>query len=682
MALTSVHDVLEVEKRISAINEKREQLALRLKRAQEVSVGGNGGGNHNVGDGIMDTMGTDVDSEEYLRSIAKDITSNATSLEGIRRLRTKYGALRVLDVLERAFKQRETKDLALVELGSLREEMDGFEEETSLQELDRVGKRVASVRERLGDDSDEGLAAYNQLNGAVSLRAKVLCGQFKDRLLESKWDTSATISSDTMGDLRRRSTDLYKLSLLIIGNLNHNQSSFFWNFQCIANNFEIKFTYHFHDDSLKMETFFKYMNDYLNKNLYRCISIFHDEVHGITRQLIHEQFIDHVLQPIREKVVSGLSHADSKVLISLISEILNTDKNLETFFHYHGRGMISLVPAEIWDMWLAYEVETATNQFDKLISNPKEMVESSSDFIKLLNKVYSYLKPFYGLEFEPLKKYKLLSCSQIFIKLSSLYLDRLLTINSLGDTHTGEDELNQTLMKLQNINIVYERIIELSEEYIFIHLTDVVNEWESKNYTTLFQNVLEDYRKIMEESVQPTVVHRVKKLLKESLRNYFKLGVWSTVANPDSDTATSELVDAIKLITRIMMKLDSLSIPLAVSTCIKNELLNIIVNYFIESILKLNKFSKQGLDQFELDFRTIRDALNLSNDNTNAQEGVLFELVKVLSLKYDPDGQKFFGTAYIKELNYRDLKNHLRIKTLTDFEIQDALYRIAYGNIL
>lgn len=615
--------------------------------------------------------------ESYVEGIALDISKNATSSVKVTELRQKYGDLKILNTLEAMFLQQEMLESSLDQLNQLNEDIGSLTEETSLSDLEVLGSSLAALRISLGDRLEAQLAC-SRFSEILSQKAKALSNGFKKVLLESKWDTSAKVPSGTVLELRSFSTELFRLSRLSVED-NCNE---LWNFQCIANNFKIRFTYHFHDDSFNIETYFKYLDDYLTRNLYKCIYIFHDEDHGLTKQLVHEEFISHVLQTIREKVETCLLQNDMKVLISLISQILKTDKNLETSFHYHGTGMISLVPSQVWDLWLSYETETAMKQFTKLTEDSKVVIGSSTDFIKLLNKIYNYLKPFYGLEYEPLRKYKLLSCSQIFINLSSSYLDYLLSVDSLSDVHTEEEELYQTLMKLQNFNIVNQKITELSQEYIFVYLTDVVNERESKNYSTLFQNVLEEYRKVIEDSIQPTSIHRIKKLLKESLRNYFKISVWSANSNQVPDSPNSELVNAIKLMTRIISRLDSLSIPLAVSLSIKNELLNIIVNYFIESILKLNKFNEQGLRQFTLDFQAMRDSLSLPDGNLNVQEAILLELVKVLSLKYDEDCEKFYKTAYIKESNFGDLKNRLAIKSLIDSEIQDALYRIAYGNIL
>ena len=134
--------------------------------------------------------------------------------------------------------------------------------------------------------------------------------------------------------------------------------------------------------------------------------------------------------------------------------------------------------------------------------------------------------------------------------------------------------------------------------------------------------------------------------------------------------------------SRIILGLDSLDIPLEVSLAIKNDLLNIIVNYFIESILKLNRFNRIGLNQFRLDFHALKESLNLPDTAVSSQEIVITELLAILDLKYDTNHSEFFETSYIKRAEYNELRALLSIKKLKDSEIQDALYRVAYGNVI
>lgn len=157
-----------------------------------------------------------------------------------------------------------------------------------------------------------------------------------------------------------------------------------------------------------------------------------------------------------------------------------------------------------------------------------------------------------------LVRYKLMTCSLIFMNLTSSYLDYILTVDSLNETRTKEQELYQTMAKLQHVNFVYRKIKSLSSNFIFIQLTDIVNSTESKKYNSLFQNVENDYEKAMSTDMQNSIVHRIQKLLKETLRNYFKISTWSTLEMSvdenigPSSVPSAELVNSINVLRRLI----------------------------------------------------------------------------------------------------------------------------------
>lgn len=645
--LAGVEDLFEVDKRINAVETERQQLAGRLERAHEQHE-------------------QRLEAARRNRELADEIVQKATSLANVRSLIERYGHLQPLEELERLYLEQEAQQRAKERMGALGEQLDS-QTEVSLDTL-------ANWHAELADIGGSG-PVYKQFDEIRRRKARKLSEDFKQTLLESKWDTDSFVPV-AVESMRQASIDLYSL-----GQMNFNGAPDLWNFECIANNFKIRFTYHFHKDAFKLETYFNFLNDYLQANLHKAISIFHNALKGLSKRFVLEQFINHVLFPIREKVRANLQTDDRKIIVTLISQILNTDRNLSQKFLYHGDGLISLISPDTWELWLNYQVSIATKQFQQITADPKEMAKSAVDFVRLLNKVYDTLKPFYELEAPFLCRYKLLSCGQIFIGLTSTYLDHLVAADALDKQHTDEEGLFQTLTKLQNFNIVYRKIFELSHEYVMISLTDIVNEKEHKNYQSLYQSVLNDYRKVIDDMTLPTVIHRIKKLLKESLRNYFKIGSWSS-SDQQSDTASAEVVSAIKLMNRMMLKLDSLEIPTEVSLSIKTELLNIMVNYFIESILKLNRFNRVGLDQFQLDFNVLKESLNIPENVPNSQEVVIKELLSILGMKYDSDKKRFFETSYIKRAEFANLRQLLSIKSLKDSEIQDALYRVAYGNVV
>ncbi|GCF00521.1 hypothetical protein ZYGM_001571 [Zygosaccharomyces mellis] len=674
MILSSFDDLLNVDTKIDQINLERDALAVQLNSTRDEM------------EKVWKQKSDNGSDQSQLEIIASDISENAISLSDVVGLREKYGDLQVLLRLQDLFEDQERAENNLEKLQNLDAEINELCElelsKLSIDKLKQLHLELQSTKFGVGN-SQFARDIYSKFEEKlVGRKAQELMEQFNASLLECKWDTPifVPLSNQSITLLRNQSVTLYQLSqLYIIG----DNPSVLWNFKSITNNFTVRFTYHFHDVSFKIETYFRFLKEYLAENMHKCTSIFHDEDNGLSKQLVHEQFINYVLQPIRDRINTILFQNDQASLITLISQIISTDKELLHSLHYHGEGLISLVPPSIWDRWLNYEVQVAMTQLTKIVSSPLNLARSASEFVKLINKMYEYLEPFYSLEGgEILQRYKLLTCSQIFMRLFSSYLNFVLQVDTKTDK-LPEEQLYHTLIKLQNINVVNRKISELSLEYIFVHLTDVVNQREDKNYYSILQNVQESYQQIVENGNQGTVVHRIQKLLKESLKNYFKSGNWCLQNGPlDSNSPSSELVNSIKLMNRIMVKLDSSIIPLEVVLEIKSQLLNVIVNYFIESILKLNKFNKEGLEQLKVDFCALKNSLNLPEPVNNSQVAVLTEILKILYMKYDDSAEIFIDTSYISQRDYRKLRSYYDINFLKDSEIQDALYRVAYGNVI
>ncbi|CCD26506.1 Tip20p NDAI_0H03330 [Naumovozyma dairenensis CBS 421] len=671
--LTDINDLFSIDDEIQKVQKQRDSLIVQLKTAQQNTIPNN-----------------DSNHENQAESIANDIEYNANNIVEIKKLKEKYGNLQIFQRLEDFYRKQEVHDSNLRKLDELNDEIAQLSQQEpkdfNIEELTKVSSELKELESELQSTND--IEKVNILisdfnTNVLTKIANDIGNAFKEKLLESKWDTKSTISIETkeITELRQTSSLLYKISDLYL----QTDEPILWNFKCLANNFNIRFIYHFHDSTSNIETYFRYLNEYLTTNLYKCINLFHDQTNGLTKQLIHEQFINYVLEPIREKVQSTLSQNDSKTLIILISQIISTDKNLLKSFHYQGKGLASLLTDELWDKWIQFEVTTSTRQFETITNDPNDLPDTAADFIKLLNKIYDYLEPFYDLESESIQRYKLITCSQIFMNLTSAYLDYVLTVDYLGEKRTKMQELYQTMIKMQNLHLVYKKIYHLSGKPIFVHLTNIVNEKESKRYNSLFQDILRDYRKNMEDDIQNSIIHRIQKQIKESLRNYFKIGSWSVMEkNNDTPMAvSSELVTVINAMNEIISRLDSLEMPYELQLNIKNELLNIIVNYFIESILKLNKFNQYGLLQFKLDYETLKTTLQLPTHSNNSQDYKILRLLQILNIKYDNElYSKYVSKEYIKMANFDNLRHDLSITNLSDTDIQDGLYRIIYGNII
>lgn len=668
VTMNDIQDIFDIDKNIESINNQRKQLSSKLTNNEKL---------------------IQILSEQTpnFKSIADDLIENIHQLSDVDHFKQKYGELQILDIIESKLIEKLAYNSNIKELKQVENDID----EIIASDLGKTSyANLSVIHNNIKNILSEGHITENEpvLQAIFNKFDQLLLSPFCEReyeclnqlLLNSKWDTNKFLLSDntSLNSLRSRSSNLFKLDLLYLQKENRQ----FWTFKSLATNFQIRFTYHFHNSNSKdIAVYFKFLNDYLNANLNKCITLFQNNDVGLTKELLHKEFINHILQPMRDRINNTLSNNNLNSLITLISQIIYTDKNLIKTFHYNGNGLVSLISDKFWDIWINYEIKTIINQYHVITENPKDLIKSGYNFIKLLDKVYDYFKPFYELDFEPLLKYKLQTCSEIYLDLSSRYMDYILTTNSLPDKYSKEEELYQTISKLELFNIVYNKLNELSNQSIFIKLTQTVNKTESKEYISVFQDILSNYRENMLMDLQKAIIHRIQKLLKDSLQTYFKIGMW-TLNELTEEAIRPEMTNTVNMLRQIITKLENSDIPPAILFNIKNELLNIMINYFIESILKLNKFNRMGIYQLKIDFKSVKETLNLLCDFQNKQEIIFSEIMSIIDLKYNDEYVEFANSSYIKKGDFNQLRKRLHIMQLTDNDIQDALFRIAYGNII
>ncbi|CCE62512.1 hypothetical protein TPHA_0C03600 [Tetrapisispora phaffii CBS 4417] len=711
--LRDINDILDITSKIEEVNRERDELASKIQKINATSEL---------------ALRESTHRDKIVTEATKDILNNAKSLDSVIELKDKYGDLSILNNLQEHFKKQKKIDLALKDLENVESDINSLFLDSIINTNYEVVKEIADklnvfVSEYLNLDSKIStflqslIKKFNEefLENYIS----VISEDFEKELLEAKWDKIDYMLriDDNVLKLRALSTNIYKFSqCYIICNENDNnklQKFRFRNFKSIANNFKIRFMFHFHETNLnnkkfKLQIYFQFLNSYLSENLYKCINIFHDHRNAISESLVHEQFIDHILEPIRTKIkfilMNKKKENDIKTLLILISEILTTDKNLTKSYKYQGNSLINLIPSDIWDLWVSYHIEVSTKQVDSLFnvnnpnanSNEDQLTNSSKDFIKLFNKFFLNLEAFFELSLISIhEEYKLILFSKIFLNLINKYLSFVLEINILkdGNKHSKQEELLQTLIKLENLSIVNKMLIEYSNNLIFIQLTDLVNKQNKSNsqkINSIFENVINEYETNINHDIKDSIIYRIQKLLKESLLKYFKISskTWSTISD-NSDNAnknmhiSSELSNTVKLMTNINTQLKNLDIDQSLKFSIGNEILNITVKYFTENILKLNIFNRQGLMQVKHDYESVVMSLDILNDDyINFNHKIMLESLAILNLKYDFNAQEFTLKEYAKGNQFTDLKDYLSIKYMNDSEIQETLFRIVYGNIV
>lgn len=326
--LNDINDLFELEQRIQEIESKRGQLAQDLQQ-------------------YRDQLNNKAKEQSQLDQLADHIVNSQDDLEAIRNLKLNYGELAILDELETKLEAGVTKNAVVDGLKALEPRLDGLissGDTASVDEVVGLYQDLNSAVNGVSPSTDDYIQYifFKFEDDVVKKLIRAREETFNELLFKTYWDNQKkhTLTAEQREQLKSMSTELFRLSKCIL--MNHD--NVLWNFKCIAHNFKVRFTYHFHNSTTNIETYFKFLNDYLQENLYHCITLFYDEDSGVTKPLIHEEFINHVLDPIRDKIRSTLSTNDLKTSILLISQVLATDKVLSKTFHYRGNGLaLSLI---------------------------------------------------------------------------------------------------------------------------------------------------------------------------------------------------------------------------------------------------------------------------------------------------------------------------------------------------
>ncbi|KAL6948792.1 hypothetical protein ACO0QE_001265 [Hanseniaspora vineae] len=373
----------------------------------------------------------------------------------------------------------------------------------------------------------------------LSLKAD-LSQNFNQFLLDSNWDSHKFNNHDLIPAMKAKSNQLYHFSVLV-QEWCPSEPMQYWNFESIANNFKIKFIYHFSNTqqqgaSQSIETFFSFMESYLNENLFKCIAVFHEEDIGLTKLTVHDQFINYILDPLRKKIKKTLTsivdnQKDLETLVRLITQIFKTDEILWEKYSYSGDGLITLLPNNVLKIWIQFETDIVDKQYVKNFSNYKGLSKITQDgpnFVKYLLNLYSYFHPFLAVTAEKFFQYKIMVFKKIFLNLLKSFRESNMNYQQSNET----DELThfeENVVRLKNMNSVYETMYVLEKQSDCIILNTQFNEITESHYKTLFQAEMAEYQNSVNALLE-SLVHRFKKMFGNSLRTYFKVNTWSSLS--------------------------------------------------------------------------------------------------------------------------------------------------------
>ncbi|SCU90608.1 LAMI_0E02828g1_1 [Lachancea mirantina] len=671
--LTSVEDLKDIGRLIDDVQSERSHIAEKL------SLVGRFGAENGASTGATE------DVDDMVDKAAQEI-SEARNMMDVARLRHEYGDLTILRELESNF-LRETRRIAEEdeqnEAEQMVHELETLQTTPGITQLEKWHARIQSL-ELLPEN-----AVYRALTekfGALVQEKSATQQQLFEKLaLDVRWDSSHFQNDvDDVQNLNEMASILFRLDILA----GHTpESDELWSFSSMAKSFHLKFIYLFNnqvqEQPQSIQTYFAFLDRYLAHNLFKCIDIFSNPEIGLTPEMVLRNLINHILHPIRQKVKSTLmktAEQDAgeslKTLIVLISQIFINDNSLLKKHYYDGPGLVSMIPSDVMDTWLTFEVRSATSQVEKMKQLP--LSKSCTDFQILLENLLKYFEPFFDLEYPPFMEHKLKVTNRIFMGLPGSLCDHIL--NYSGDnmiSFENEAQFKQTVEKLQYLRKVENILNKYQNMLPFVNQTVYLNEQTNSSYPTVFSDVLKRFSKAI-ITVRESIVHRLKKLISANLRVYFKINEWArlTVA---TDQPMAELLGTVRSLQDLFNYMTLHESVRDVIFCVQNEALKIIIHFMDDYVVNLNKFSQCGLEQLQTDYSALRETLNMNPEQSpyNTEEAAFLEKLRILELKHigSEDSSKFLSKAYIEGQSYAELRTSLEIWHLPDSQIANSLYR-------
>ncbi|CAM9020618.1 unnamed protein product [Wickerhamomyces anomalus] len=534
---------------------------------------------------------------------------------------------------------------------------------------------------------------YDKLDQLIiSLKPK-----YQQALVESagssKWVNSSSIAPNLETDFH---------NLLNLQSLLNKQPKYpdtLWAFETLASNFKISFDYHFNTEKEtnridRPELFLNYFTNYLSNHLSKFVGVFQLQDTEYSDRFAHSEFITALLKPVREKFSQVLKilrssleeenpktqEANTQLLIHFIKETITFDQALVSDFYYdplddgNWEGLFALFNYTDLEKWLNYETKLNVANFESIInsSNCFHIDYTSVGDAQLKPTFFAkiYLR-FWNLIFKDLE--------DGFIAFNELFKKSRSVIHSAKNNTeidiTGTKGLERLFRIYCSLKYTINSLNYWNQEFIFIELNSLFNEYSTNKTLSLFSSILSDYNSLAEKTLQ-LINSFYSKTTTTLLRNYTQLNDWNDRSSPAPTTFTAQLasvIDTLQELNQFTVKVISTNEFLVV----KNSLSYSVADYFFNNIIKSNHFSHKGIKQLELDFSIVWEKLQLSRKFPLYKK--LIEAFQIMNL--DDEQITQFGpfntvNQFAKSGHFEILREVLQLEYLTDSDLLDLLLRI------
>lgn len=705
---TNIQDLDTVNNRIKELEDERAELQRKSDPNQQQS------------------STTSIDFEELSKQLELSIANS--DIDTINALIIGHGELPSLVAAKNLVLERKQL-LSLKFQQSRYEEINGKLDETTY--FDFVG--LKELKSDIGNlvDPEYKQSLYEQLDQLIISFAP----KYRQALIESagssKWVNSTSISSNLENDYH----NLLNLQSLLYQQPIYPEP--LWVFETLAGNFKISFDYHFNTEKEtnridRPELFFNYFTNYLSNHLSKFNSIFQLQQTEYHQRFAHTEFVTALLIPVRDKFLQVVEilrkslqdeedikykEQNTQLLIHFIKETITFDQALITQFYYDPlndgswEGLFALFNYSDLERWLNYEMKLNIANFDSIINSSNvfqidytsvgdDQLKPTVSAIKLkylFENITNNFSKFFLLNYEnnsSLKKFKLKFFAKIYLRFLESYFQRLedgftafnelfkksrsILTSAKNNTEidiSGTKGLERLFRIYCSLKYTINSLNYWNQEFIFIELNVLFNEYSTNKTLSLFSSILSDYNTLADKTLQ-LINSFYSKTTNTLLKTYTQLNDWNDQSSSAPSTFTAQLagvIDTLQDLTQFTTKVLSNNEFILV----KNALSQSIADYFFNSIIKSNHFSHKGIKQLELDFSIVWERLQLSKKFPLYRK--LIEAFQIMNLNDEQISQ--FGPfnsvrQFAKSGHFEILREVLQLEYLSDSDLLDLLLRI------
>lgn len=377
-----------------------------------------------------------------------------------------------------------------------------------------------------------------------------LMEEYKDYLLnDMRWDNKSNRSYELTQRAKHLNRVLYDIAVVYNKFAPSADAYRFFNFECLLNNFKIKFIYHFNNSNNKfdidiMTTFIK---NYIDDNLFNAVRISLTGDVDLTFEEAVNNFLMEVVRVFKSKLKNTIN-GNTEIIMKLFKFNILLKQEFGT-----NCKLYDVIPKLQIQEWIKFEIQLIKDYYTKNFNKTQYQLNDGQNLNKYLMNLFDYFKPFLILETDSNTRYilqfKIMIFQKIFLLILEAYRsgidvnskiqDNISLPGSLINHSSGNRGNNSVLLGYsylnfqKNVILIYDNLLKLSKNQTVIMINSNFNDLLSDDNETmhsLLEGEIIEYKKLIVKNFNNMVIPFMKKTSRENLSEYINVN-WNTIEN-------------------------------------------------------------------------------------------------------------------------------------------------------